>query len=469
MSSETIIGLECHVQLNTSSKLFCGCPTKPSSEEPNSACCEICLGMPGSKPVLNKKALDFALKVGVALNCKINEKFFFSRKTYFYPDMSKNFQISQYEIPIAENGFLKLPSGKKVRIRRVHLEEDPAALIHESGMSSSNYCLVDYNRSGIPLIEVVTEPDMASPQEAREFLDQLTTILSYLEIFDFEAGTLKADCNLSIKGNERVEIKNVTGKRNVEKALSFEEQRQINAIKNCEKIVRETRAFEEQSLSTRSLRKKETEEDYGFIFEPDLVAFELSKKEIEEIKNNLPELHLEKASRLVKQFGLSEYDAKVISSSKFASDLFEAFAKTVNPKIAAVFVSRDLISIAHYEDKELEDIASRLNSSLLLELLKLFEQAKITEKTLKDAAIVHATKGKNPVEFVRENNLLKEMQSQDIEKIVEKILSRNQKAVSDLKAGNEKSLNFLVGLAMRESKGKAEPREIKKIIEEKTK
>ena len=215
-----MIGLECHVQLATESKLFCHCPT--AAEQPNSACCPICLGHPGSKPTLNAKALEYSIKVALALNCQINNEFFFSRKTYFYPDMSKNFQITQYEIPIGVNGVLTLSSGKKVRIRRVHLEEDPAALVHEAGMHASDYCLVDYNRSGIPLVEVVTEPDLTSPQEARDFLDQLTTVLSYLRVYSLSTGTLKADCNASVYGNSRVEVKNVTGKKGVEKALGFE-------------------------------------------------------------------------------------------------------------------------------------------------------------------------------------------------------------------------------------------------------
>ncbi|HLD59114.1 MAG TPA: Asp-tRNA(Asn)/Glu-tRNA(Gln) amidotransferase subunit GatB [archaeon] len=468
-SGKIIIGLECHVQLDTESKLFCGCPTKPETEEPNSACCEICLGMPGSKPVLNKKALDYAVKVALALNCTINKKFFFSRKTYFYPDMSKNFQITQYEIPVAEKGFLQLQSGKKIRLRRIHLEEDPAALVHESGMLSSNYTLVDYNRSGIPLIEIVTEPDLSSPQEAREFLDQLTTVLDYLEVFDFESGTLKADCNVSVEGNERVETKNVTGKRNVEKALSFEAERQLKLVAEGKIIVRETRAFDEKTLSTKATRKKETEEDYGFIFDADLTGFELSKEKIEKARKSLPELHIAKEKRLVEQFNLPEYDAKVIASSRFLGQLFEELAKKAKPKTSAFFVSGIIVSIAHHENREPEEISERINSGQLSELLALFEQGKINEKTLKEAAIAHITQQKNPVDFVREKNLFQEMQGTEIEKIVEKILAQNPKAVADLKQGNKKSLNFLVGLAMRESKGKAEPRAVQKIIEEKTK
>ena len=205
---KTVIGLEVHVQLNTKSKLFCGCSTK--GDEPNSSVCEVCLGMPGAKPVLNKKAVDYALKVALALNCKVNKEFFFSRKTYFYPDLPNGFQITQYEVPVGEKGFLEV-DGKKINITRVHLEEDPASLVHSEGMQKSNYSLVDYNRSGIPLVEIVTDPDIESPEQARKFLDKLVTILNYLGVYAQGESVLKADCNLSIKGSERVEVKNVTG------------------------------------------------------------------------------------------------------------------------------------------------------------------------------------------------------------------------------------------------------------------
>ena len=231
---KTVIGLEIHVQLATDSKLFCSCPTQ--SDEPNTSTCPICLGMPGSKPVLNRKAVEFALMVAQALECKVNETFFFSRKTYFYPDLAKDFQITQYEIPVGEKGVLEI-EGKKIRITRVHLEEDPASLVHESGMTSSKFSLVDYNRSGIPLVEIVTEPDLESPEQARKFLDKLLLILNYLGVYTHGKSVLKADCNLSIKGSERVEVKNVTGFKAVEAALKAEEERQRSLLKKGEKIV----------------------------------------------------------------------------------------------------------------------------------------------------------------------------------------------------------------------------------------
>src|SRR3989344_4295540 len=241
-SVKAVIGLEIHIQLDTESKLFCSCPTRASAG-PNTAVCEVCLGMPGSKPVLNKKAVDYALMVALALNCRANREFFFSRKTYFYPDLAKNYQTTQYEVPVGEAGFLEV-DGKRVRIRRVHLEEDPASLVHEGGVGKSAYSLVDYNRSGIPLVEIVTEPDMESPAQARRFLDTLLTTLNYLGVYAHGESVLKADCNISLKGGERVEVKNVTGFRAVEDALEAEFARQKVAVAAGERIVQHTRGFD---------------------------------------------------------------------------------------------------------------------------------------------------------------------------------------------------------------------------------
>ncbi len=260
---DVVIGLECHVELDTTTKLFCGCPTK-GNDEPNTRTCEVCLGMPGSKPVLNKKALDFALKLCLALNCKISKELIFSRKSYFYPDMAKNYQISQYEIPLGSKGSLKLKSGKEINITRVHMEEDPAALVHPAGMRGSAYVLVDYNRSGNPLVEIVTEPCMESAEEARDFMNQLITILSYLEIFDINKGVIKADANVSIKesGFVKQEVKNITGFKEIEQALQYEILRQKDEVKAGKKLSQETRAWDSEKGITFLLRKKETNGDY---------------------------------------------------------------------------------------------------------------------------------------------------------------------------------------------------------------
>ena len=460
-----MIGLECHVQLNTVSKLFCGCPT--TAEKPNSACCPICLGHPGSKPVLNAKALEFSMKVALALNCTLNKEFFFSRKTYFYPDMSKNFQITQYEIPIGLNGVVVLASGKKIRITRVHLEEDPAALVHESGMGKSYYSMVDYNRSGIPLVEIVTEPDMESPKEARDFLDQLTTILSYLKVYSPITGTLKADCNASVYGNSRVEVKNVTGKRGVEKALSFELARQKNMLLNEKEIVRETRAFDEKTMTTMASRSKETEADYGYIFEPDLTAYVLTDELVKELQDSLPEFHYAKAKRFMEQFSLDEYTAFVLANNFVLGNTFEKVAKEIDPKITAKFLTRELMAVVNRSSLDLDKLD--LDAGEISSLLKLLCTGKITEKVSKDAIIVYLTKGIAPRTFIEKQGLAKDLGLGEIEKAIETVLNANKQAVADLRAGKQKSLFFLVGQVMRLTKAKADAREIQELIIKKIK
>jgi aspartyl-tRNA(Asn)/glutamyl-tRNA(Gln) amidotransferase subunit B len=463
--NEVVIGLECHIQLNTESKLFCGCRT--SAEQPNSSCCEVCLGFPGSKPVLNRKAVDFALKVALALNCEINREFFFSRKTYFYPDMAKNFQITQYEIPIGKNGLLTLSTGKKVRIKRVHLEEDPAALVHEGGMALSQQTLVDYNRSGIPLVEVVTEPDLSTPQEAREFLDQITTILHYLRVFDLKSGTLKADSNISLIGGARVEVKNITGKKGVEKALAFEAARQRSLLAKGEAVKRETRAFNEKTQTTRALRGKETEEDYGYIMEADLTAIEFTQQQIDSIKASIPELHDAKAKRFAQQYSLDEYTAGVLAGNPVLSGLFEETAKQGNAVLAARFLSRELLGVLNYNGLSIEEVA--LDSKELAELLRLLEGGGVSEKNAKQALIKYVIEKVSPREFIEKHGLKKDLGAGEVEQAIERVLGQNPRAVSDYKAGGAKALHFLVGKVMELTKGKAEAREVQKLIEKKLK
>ncbi len=456
-----MIGLECHVQLNTDSKLFCGCKTE--AEKPNSATCPTCLGHPGSKPVLNAKALDYAMKVALALDCSLNKEFFFSRKTYFYPDMPKNFQITQYEIPVGVKGEVLLSSGKKVSITRVHLEEDPAALVHEGGMGKSFYSLVDYNRSGIPLVEIVTEPDFETPKEARDFLDQLTTILSYLKVFSPPTGTLKADCNVSVYGNARVEVKNVTGKKGVEKALAFEIARQKNLLLNEKPIVRETRAFDEKTMTTKATRTKETEEDYGYITESDLTMFSFSEEQLEELRSRLPEFHQAKAKRIQAQYSLDEYTARVLANTLTLADLFEDISKKqVDAKTVARFLTREIMAIANRSNLDLDKI--NLDPDELLALFEWFLKGKITEKVVRESLITYLTKGTPPMDFIEKQNLVKDLNQDDVEKFVEEVLARNKSALVDLKRGKQKSLHFLVGEVMRLSRAKADPKLVQKLI-----
>ncbi|MCR4369109.1 MAG: Asp-tRNA(Asn)/Glu-tRNA(Gln) amidotransferase subunit GatB [archaeon] len=457
--SKVRIGLECHVQLATKSKLFCACPTK-GEDIPNSRTCPTCLGLPGSKPVLNKTAVDFALTVALALNCKLNREFFFSRKTYFYPDLAKNYQITQYEVPVGEKGFLEI-AGKKIGITRVHLEEDPASLVHEDGAKSSNYSLVDYNRSGIPLVEIVTEPDMSSPKEAREFMDSLLNILNYLGIYEHGVSVLKADCNLSYAGGNRVEVKNVTGFRAIEQALLFEEQRQ-KAQASKAGVLRETRGFDAQTGVTYSMRKKETENDYGFIADADLPVVKVDDLWVKKIKSKLPELPEQKALRIAKEFGLTEYDAKVIAQSKRLSDIFEAAGK-IDSKIAVRIVSRELLGVLNYNKLSLED--TKVDANGISGLVMLLKGGKVGDKNAKESLIKYVLEGILPEKFLEENKLLIDSSEIDVKGVVAQVVSENAQAFSEFRSGNQKSLNFLIGQCMRRLKGRADARQLQKELE----
>lgn len=464
MSVKVKIGLEIHAYLNTKSKLFCACSTKISNEIPNSSCCPVCLGHPGSKPVLNESAVEKAIKVGFALKCKINKDFFFSRKTYFYPDSASNYQITQYEVPIAENGYLKI-GNKKIGIKRAHLEIDPAALIHPKGMGKSSYVLIDYNRSGLPLIEIVTSPDLSSPEEAREFLNQLENILSYLDVL-MDNTTLKVDCNISIDGGERVEIKNVSGFAAAQKALEFEIARQIKQKEIGQKIVQHTRAFDAENNKTIELRTKETEEDYGYIFDPDLVKISIEEDELDRIKESVPELPQEKIKRFISEFGLSEYDAKVLCSNLVLGNIFEELVKKgANPKISSNILSREILSILNHDSLEIKDVS--LNVDKLFELIDLINKKKVSDKNAKLSLINYISGDKNPPKkYLEENNLLIS-ENIDINSIVAAVIENNKTAVNDYKNGNKKVINFLAGQIMRQTKGSVKIDEVIKILQEK--
>jgi aspartyl-tRNA(Asn)/glutamyl-tRNA(Gln) amidotransferase subunit B len=462
--TSVMIGLEIHTYLDTKSKLFCGCSTDITDANPNTHCCPVCLGHPGSKPVLNAKAVEYAIKVGLALNCKINEDFFFSRKTYFYPDMSANYQITQYEIPVAEAGFVML-NDKKIGITRAHLEIDPAALIHPGGMGSSNYSLIDYNRSGFALLEIVTDPDMKSPGEAREFLKNLENILSYLQVL-MPGSTLKADCNVSINGGSRVEIKNISGFAAAEKALTYE----INRLKQEEKLGRtvelHTRAFDADTGKTLLLRKKETEEDYGYIFDPDLVKVSLETKQIEKIKSSMPELPKQKQKRFVTDYGLAELDAIVLCSDLGLGNLFESLVeKKAEPKITSNLLTRELLSILNHDSLILNNV--EISFDALFDLIMLMTGGKVNDRNVKRSMINYISGDKQlPKEYLEQNDLLVD-DSIDVDKIIIETLEGNPEAITDYQGGNEKVLNFLAGLIMRETKGAIRIDEVMQKLKEK--
>lgn len=461
-TSDIVIGLEIHTELATKSKLFCGCSTH-GSDEPNTRTCEVCLGMPGSKPVLNKKAVEYALKLCLALNCKISPNLIFSRKSYFYPDMSKNYQITQYEIPLGTNGSLKLDSGKNIGITRVHMEEDPAALVHPAGMQGSAYVLVDYNRSGDPLAEIVTEPDLTSPGEARDFMKQLITILEYLEIFDVDRCIIKADANVSIKETkyQRVEIKNITGFREIERALKYEVERQKN---NLKEVVNETRAWDADKGLTFSLRKKECEEEYGYIIDPDLVKIEITKDYIDSVKKGMPELAEEKLKKFTEEHGIQEETAKILVKDKALASMFEKVSKAVNPELAANWVRRELPKVLNYQKKTLEE--SGITSEHMIDLLKAVESNKITprigqkiiEKLSENVFDIH--------EYIKKEGLESVEDVSEIKKICEETIKEHSQAVEQYKSGQEKALHFIVGQVMRKTKGKAKPDLVNKLVKE---
>lgn len=457
--SEIVIGLEVHIELDTKTKMFCGCPTK--ADEPNSAVCPVCLGHPGSKPVLNKRALEYALKLCLALGCKISPELIFSRKSYFYPDMAKNYQISQYEIPLGKKGKLKLSSGKSIGITRVHMEEDPAALVHPETMAKSKYVLVDYNRSGRPLVEVVTEPDLTSPEEAREFLNKLITILKYLEIFDINKCIIKADANISVKesGYTKVEIKNISGFKEIESALFYEVERQKE---NPKEIKQETRAWDSELGATRAMRTKETAEDYGYIIDTDLVPIEITPALIKKTKQEMPELAESKIEKYVVKHKISELDAKAIAQEKLLADLFEKVAAEIDPGLAAKWLRRELVRVLNYNRKSLKDL--EIDERHLVDLLKLIETKQITDNVGQKILEKLIEKPFDVKEYVKKEGLSAVSDVNFIEKICKNVMTENKKAINDYKKGEEKALHFLIGKVMAKTKGKATPREVNEIL-----
>ena len=444
------IGIECHVQLSTKSKIFCSCPTQ-GSEKPNSRCCETCLGHPGSKPVLNIEALKQGIKVALALNCKIAPETFFSRKNYSYPDLCRNFQITQYEVPFSSQGNLE-----GIRIRRIHLEEDPGALIHKK-----TFCLIDYNRSGIPLIEIVTEPDFKSSNQVREFLKKLITILEYLDVYTRQSeATMKADINVSTTG-ERVEIKNISSLKEIERALDYEIARQTeNPAK-----VQQTLGWDPNKGKTFLMREKETEIDYGYIFEPDLTKIEISQEFLKDIQKTIPELNESKLIRFKQQYKLPDEEASVLTSEIRLSNLFEEVAKKIDPILAARWLKRDLLKLLNYNKTNLREIT--IDSRKIIQILDSLAKNQITDKTAKELLIkLIQDSNFNPLDYIKKEKLEIISTISDLESLCKEAISENKPAIEDYKHGNEKAINFLVGAVMKKSKGKADPKKVEKILKE---
>lgn len=461
-----MIGLETHVQLDTKSKLFCGCRNS-KDEEPNENVCEICLGMPGSKPRINGKVLKQALKTSLALECDVNEDYFFSRKTYFYPDMSKNYQITQFELPVGEKGEFEVKVEDEkldVGITRLHVEEDPAKLVHEGGsVKKSDYTKVDYNRAGTPLLEIVTEPGFETPEQARAYLQQLSQMLEYLGIYDPESDyAIKSDANISIEGGERIEVKNITGTSDIEKALNYEISRQKQMKKRGKEITQETRGFNAGMGSTEKMREKETEEDYGYIFDPDLTRQRNDEERIEKASGEIPELPKEKLERYMSK-GLKPKMAEALVSDPEVAQLFEMLEEDFDPVMTASLLTGDLKKVLNYHEIRFSE--SGLKKKWFKHLMELIEDDQISDRNAEEA-LREAVENPRPFKkIVEEEDLLKEGEDETAQ-VVEQVISEEDDAVEDYHDGDEGALNYLVGQVMSTSGGKADPKTARQLLKD---
>lgn len=463
MDLKTVIGLEIHVQLKTKSKMFCGCGNNAEEALPNTLVCPVCLGLPGALPVANRQAIEWTVLAGLALNCQIAKTSKFDRKHYFYPDLPKGYQISQYDQPFCIGGNLEIISGeetKKINFRRIHLEEDAGKLIHVDNAS-----LVDLNRAGTPLMEIVTEPEISSPGEAKIFLQELRSIMRYLNISDadMEKGHLRCDANISIAIDDEegvpTEIKNINSFRMLERALTYEEKRQKEVLSSNEKIVKETRGWNDQKGETYSQRSKEQAQDYRYFPEPDLPPFEVEKIfNLDEMKNKLPELPAEKRKKYI-EMGLKAEDAAILVLDKQISAYFEKIAQSVDAKLAANWIINEL---------KLDGILV-ITPENMIELLNLIENNTISGKIAKDVLVEMTESGKTAQEIVESKGLKQVGDESELNEIIDKIITENPKPFEDLKNGKTQALGFLVGQIMRETKGQADPGKVNKILKERIK
>ena len=462
---DVIIGLEIHVQLNRlQSKMFCGCSTAYQNSEPNTHTCPVCLGLPGSLPVLNRKAVECGIKVGLALNCTIEEETLFYRKNYYYPDLPKGFQISQYDFPLATKGHIMIlgddGAERDIRINRAHMEEDPGRLVHAGTIDKAKYTMVDYNRCGMPLLEVVTEPDLCSPKEARTFLDKLKSILEYLDVFDGSLeGSMRVDANISLKGGDRAEVKNISGFKGVEKALSYEITRQKNLQRRNIKVVQETRHFDELRSITVSIRSKVGAHDYRYYPESDLVTLHIASW-VPGIRATLPELPDTKRERFVKQYALADDHAKSLTSEIKLANFYEAVAARAAPKLAAVWITDVLKGELNYRNLGIDSF----RPEHMVDIVQMLDQKKITE----DGAVeiirsILDKKGGSPEEIVQSMGLGK-AGDDAVQKAVREAVAESPAAVADYKAGSQRALNFIVGLVMKKTRGKASPGEVHDLV-----
>lgn len=470
---EVVIGLEVHAQLLTETKMFCRCSTKFGSE-PNTQTCQVCTGMPGVLPVMNRKAIEYAIRTGLAMNCRIAPYSRFARKNYFYPDLPKNYQISQYELPLCEGGFVEIIIGdevKRIGITRIHMEEDAGKNIHEG---RGDYSLVDLNRTGVPLMEIVSEPDLRSPKEAAEYMKKLRAILRYLGVCDgnMEQGSLRCDANVSIRPvgqkefGTRTELKNINSFKFVEKALEYEIKRQISVVEDGGRIIQETRLWDSAAGITQSMRSKEEAHDYRYFPEPDLAPIVVGQEWIDEIKSKLPELPDEKRNRFIAQYQLPEYDAEFLTSERAVAGWFEEAVKAGGqPKAVSNWMMGELMRILNEENKSIEEVP--LKPAQMAGMLKLIEDGTISGKIAKTVFEEMYRTGKNAAEIVKEKGLVQISDTGEIEKAVDEVLAKKPGEVERYKAGDEKLIGFFVGQVMKAMKGKANPKVLNDLLKDK--
>ena len=472
---EVVIGLEVHAELSTKTKIFCSCPTAFGAA-PNTHTCPICMAMPGTLPVLNEKVVEYAVKAGLATNCEISRNSKNDRKNYFYPDLPKAYQISQFDKPLCEHGYVEIDTKegkKKIRITRIHIEEDAGKLNHDEFGGGS---LVDLNRAGVPLIETVSEPDIRSAEEAESYLRKLKSVFEYIEASDckMQEGSLRADVNVSVKKKTdtklgtRTEMKNMNSFRSIVRAIEYEVDRQIDILEDGGTITQETLRWDDVSGKTFPMRDKEDAQDYRYFPDPDLVAIKLSEEYIQNIKDNLPELPESRKQRYLEEYNLSEKDAKLLTSSKYLSDLFEGAVKVCNnPKAVNNWIISDISRILN--ETETEPISIPFDSNQLGKLVILIDKGTISSSIGKKVLVELFENPRDPEDIIKEKGWIQISDEGAIKEVVMKILEANPQSIADYKAGKDKALGFLVGQAMKETKGKANPQMLNKMFLEELK
>ena len=478
MEYEPVIGLEVHAQLLTRSKIFCGCSTA-FGEEPNTQTCPVCTGQPGSLPVVNRKAVEFAIKLGLATSCRIAPFSIFARKNYFYPDLPKGYQISMYEHPLAENGFVEITfEGQRRRIHliRIHMEEDAGKLKHGETPETASFSYVDFNRTGVPLVEIVSGPDIRSPQEAGDYLRKLRTILQYLEICtgDMEKGTFRCDANVSVrpKGREefgtRAELKNMNSFRHVEKALEYEIKRQTALLEDGEEVIQETRLWDVGQGVTVSMRGKEEAHDYRYFPDPDLVPLKVEEDYVEEIRKSLPELPDEKKERFLREYQIPEYDAEILTSAKAMGVYYEECVHLFpEPKTVSNWMMGELLRELKHDEREIDQCP--VTPQHLAGMLTMMKGGTISGKIAKDVFEEMYRTGERPEKIVQDKGWVQIQDEGEIEKAVEKAIEANPKQVEDYRKGKEKLFGFFVGEVMKQTKGKANPKLVNDLLNKKLK